>query len=195
MNISPAVLATVPIAPPASQRMAVPEKAEQPLASMAHPVSAPQRAPFPHSPDLSELAEQLEPPERARQLALALEGPGLPIAFKLATLRMMLEGPGLAAAPTTPEKREASQAKAEPSDNWAPGQLGARTPTDAEVIARVEPPFVAQALWASHKTPGTSNRDPEPKEARSGSVPPSASAQALAKVASPPPKSSLDLKG
>jgi len=144
---------------------------------------------------LSELAAQLEPPERARQLALALDGPGLPIAFKLATLRMMLEGPSLAAPAARPAQADLSESNQDRSDAPAPTQPLGPTPVDAEVFTRVDPAFAAHALWASEAKAPTSSEDRAPQDARSGSVPPSASAQALAKVASPPVKGNLDLKG
>lgn len=55
--------------------------------------SAGRRPSFPPSPDLKELAAKLEPKDRAQQLAAALDGPGVPVAVKLSTLRLMLADP------------------------------------------------------------------------------------------------------
>lgn len=54
---------------------------------------AARRPSFPPSPDLKELAAKLEPKDRAQQLAAALDGPGVPVAVKLSTLRLMLADP------------------------------------------------------------------------------------------------------
>lgn len=64
------------------------------------------RSSFPPSPDLKELAAGLEPRERAQQLAAALEGPGVPVAMKLATLKMMLAGEMVEVDPPSSEGPE-----------------------------------------------------------------------------------------
>lgn len=50
------------------------------------------RPSFPPSPELKDLAASLEPRDRAQQLAATLDGPGIPVALKLSTLKLMLAG-------------------------------------------------------------------------------------------------------
>jgi hypothetical protein len=81
---------------------------------------------FPRAPDLTELAARMEPPERARQLALALDGPGVPIQLKLATLRMMLEGPVL------PMRAAPAAESLEMETKSEVGPVGPLVPSDGE---------------------------------------------------------------
>jgi hypothetical protein len=161
---------------------------------------------FPRSPDLTELAARLEPPERARQLALALDGPGMPVPLKLATLRMMLEGPSPLVQAETPRPEPVdigtAPTQAQTSDLEAEALNGvfreaAETTSTADtavfgstgrdaVVGGANPPLV----------PATTTRSSQ----KSGSViPPTLAAHVQSGAAGTPtattPRGHIDLKG
>jgi hypothetical protein len=191
MNISSVVLGTIPY--PASSRAPLAEVNAEPRRVESSTPEVAGRGEFPRSPDLSELAAKMEPPERAKQLALALEGPGVPLPIKLATLKMMLEGPGLS-PPASPVERDSFEALAETTAETLGPSVTALA-ADAEILERVDPSLGVRAAWVPEaKAPSPHAEAPgAPETARPGSIPPSASA--LARAGAPPPKATLDLKG
>lgn len=81
------------------------------------------RSSFPPASDLKELAAGLEPKHRALQLAAALDGPGVPVALKLSTLKMMLAG-ATAPLPYAPEEGPTSSVESRRGAQDAPESDG-----------------------------------------------------------------------